>query len=246
MNLHETLKQYNEVNVLPGQELIIKEAKSILANSEQKDISILSKLGMDKNIKKFEKIEEEKRQANNFGEIYDISVIKKMAVHYGLRFLPAALYKGTIDPVLPSILNDFISNNNISIVEKEKRIRISWLEDENYNDTGFYILAPASSFELQERPKDPIMFYKINNNKYAFVHKWGDDLSNSRLVLNYFKRSKQNACMLFSLVIVVSCIVSFILSHRFESFIALTFLLFNIFVCIEFTSNDEKWDSKYI
>lgn len=231
MNLHTTLKAYNEANVQHEQELIINEAKAIIQQSEKSDLDILTALGMDRNIIQFKKIEREIEQSTGFEEIYDISVIRKMAIHYKLRFLPSNIYTGTIDPLLPSILNSFILKHRIAVNEPSK------------NNKQFYILAPASSFELQAVPKDPIIFYKINANKYAFIHKWGNDLNRWRKVKSWISRSTGHACLTFAIILSIPIFVLFLLTNNPEALMGYVLLGVAMMIIPEYEFSDTKWDS---
>lgn len=185
VNLHEKLQKYNEVNHRKDEDLILQEANQLLNNSYKEDLAILNSIGLNKNLTKASEINKKRETENTFKEVYDISAIKKLAVNYGLRFLPSRQYTGTIDPILPTKIKEFISNHNIDMsLKKPTYSRIDTSE--------FYILAPRQSFELEERPKDPIIFYKINDEKYAFVHKWGNDLNASRYIANLPVRSQLN------------------------------------------------------
>lgn len=178
VNLHEKLRQYNEVTIEKDQEeLILKEANSIIESHHQSDLDILRHIGMANSIDKAQSIKTNQINYEKFGEVYDISAIKKLAVNYRLRFLRSNKYKGSIDPLLAVKLKEFCAKNGIN---PELRYR---------DEQMFYILAPANSFNLEKRPKDPIMFYKIDSDKYAFVHKWGNDFSPIRLILKYPLRS---------------------------------------------------------
>lgn len=248
MNLHTTLKAYNEVSpITKEQQLILNEAQSILDNSEQKDLSVLDKLGMNDNLKEYQKITSENEQAAKFEEIYDISVIRKMAINYGLRFLPADMYKGTIDPVLPSVLNRFCEKNNISITLLEKSGDYDWRTGErrSTHSKQFFILAPSTSFKLEPKPKDPIIFYKINKNKYALIHKWGNDLNNGRLLSNFALRSTTHICLTFSVALIISICLAVIITGHKEAFALLSGLMANIMIA-DCDVNSETWDSKHI
>lgn len=227
MNLHKTLKAYNEVKTNKKQEdLILKEANSIIENSYKSDLRILSQLGMDKNIIERQNILAERQITAQFDEVYDISAIRKMAVNYGLRFLPSKRYKGTIDPLLPTVLNEFINKHNAV-------------------HGRFYILAPAESFNLEERPKDPIILYEINENKYAFVHKWGNDLSNFRWFVNIPFRSCFHFAIFCSLLI-ASIVVAIAYFQNDTTF--LIFLVLSSLGIMGSTTeqNEDKWDSEYL
>ena len=55
----------------------------------------------------------------------------------------------------------------------------------------FFILAPKQNFmedkkvEIVVVDRDPIMFYKIDDNHWRFIHKWGNDFSILRLISGY-------------------------------------------------------------
>jgi len=245
INLHNTLRKYNEVKDLTKEEeLILAEAKNIISNSEKTDIEILKTIGMANNIITASKIENEISQSNKFKEVYDISTIRKLAIDYRLRFLPSNLYIGTIDPLLPSKIKNFMSENNLISSTK-------YWEGSN----RFYILAPASSFKLEKRPKDPIIFYKINDRKYAFVHKWGNDFSIFRKFKMFFLRTGFHMMILPLLLILSYNFFAFPYYHYNEnnSFTVISIALsiagiiisfFMIFLDTSFESSN-LWDSKY-
>lgn len=249
MNLHTTLKAYNEASpITKEQQLILDEAQAIINNAEKNDLSILDKLGMNENLKEYQKITTENEQASKFEEIYDVSVIRKMAIHYGLRFLPSDMYKGTIDPLLPSILNRFCDKHNITIEEVKKEWDYDWRGRMKHvgNNKQFFILAPAESFELEERPKDPIIFYKINDSKYALIHKWGNDLNNGRLLSNLFCRSTGHICLTYSVIVIIATLLTVHVTGEPGLYGLLSALVVNIMLSMEAEGNAGKWDSKYL
>lgn len=174
INLHDALIQYNESKnfekEINEQERILNEAKSIILRNEDHELNILKLAGMTQNLVEKEKILKSRDRISKFPEVYDERVIKKLAVDYRLRLLPSNLYIGQIDPLLPSVMNQFVRDHEIS---------------QEHVKNNFYVLAPAKSFKLQERPVDPIMFYQIEDGKFAFVWKWGNDLTLFRKIL-YF------------------------------------------------------------
>ena len=114
INLHQKLKQYNEAVSTREEDLILKEAAGILNNAEQADLSALNNAGLFHTIGKASSINNERQNLLKYEEVYDISAIKKMAIDYNLRFLPSELYKGNIDPVLPSKIRAFTEKHNIT------------------------------------------------------------------------------------------------------------------------------------
>ena len=94
----------------------------------------------------------------NKSDIYDLKNIKSIAVKYRLRFLPTKYFKNEIP--------------------QEAIFKIKSLEKKN-NTTikNFHILAPATSFDLEDVNKDPLLFAPLKDGKYLLIHKWGTDLA---------------------------------------------------------------------
>ena len=89
-------------------------------------------------------------------------------MQYRLRFLKTEYYKGTISPAALREASKFTDTTGIKC-----------------DPDNFYICAPASQFELQKRPVDPILFYKLGTNEFYAVAKWGNDLSIFRKLMVY-------------------------------------------------------------
>ena len=78
------------------------------------------------------------------------------------------------------------------------------------------------SFNLEKKPKDPMMFYEINNEYFYLIHKWGNDLNVFRAIMPLF--SNGYFCWLFIPLVfalmflvntkagLISVIISFIIS----------------------------------
>lgn len=123
---------------------------------KESDLSVLKRVGMSVDVNTA-------HSKFNQDKVFHIKQIEKIAKKYSLRFLPAAYYKGAIDNEL---------SNKITQFEAAYSERVS------HGNT--YILAPKSSFKLEERPKDPLFFFKIDFEHYYLIHKWGNDLSITR------------------------------------------------------------------
>jgi len=113
-------------------------------------------------------INEKLNQSKKFNEerVFHISQIESICKKYHLRFLETSYFKGSIDKELPYKLTNFEITYNVKCYSENT-----------------YIVAPKQSFKLQQAPKDPLMFYKINNEYYYLIHKWGNDLKISRRLL---------------------------------------------------------------
>lgn len=98
--------------------------------------------------------------------IFSLRTIERLCVKYRLRFLAGGLYRGEIPPQAVQAVRAL-----------ERRA------DEPL--TSFFILAPASRFQLCDSAVDPLLFIPLGNNAFYLVHKWGRDLGRTRAVLNW-------------------------------------------------------------
>ncbi len=94
----------------------------------------------------------------NKNDVYDLKSIKSIAVKYRLRFLPTKYFKNEIPQEAIFKTKSLEKKNNTSI-------------------ENFHILAPATSFDLEDVNKDPLLFAPLKNGKYLLIHQWGTDLA---------------------------------------------------------------------
>jgi hypothetical protein len=74
-----------------------------------------------------------------------------------------------MDPVLPHKIRDF---------QDEHKIPTYHLK--------IHIVAPKESFQLEEKPKDPLAFIELSTGDYYLLHKWGNDLSFTRRIYGFY------------------------------------------------------------
>lgn len=117
-----------------------------------------------------QRVDDLKEQANRFNQkrVFHVSQIEAICNRYYLRFLPTQHYKGSIPAELSSRITNF-----------EAAYGITCKADQ------LCIVAPLRSFDLERRPKDPLLFYRINEQYYYLIHKWGNDLSVLRRILPF-------------------------------------------------------------
>lgn len=146
--------------------------------------------------------------------VFHISQIEKTCMKYYLRFLPTAYYKGTLDEQLPFKVATFELAHGVELYSSTKKN----YDNSLYDFTSFrlpiydellgrtrvkkeepkpkvknsFIMAPEESFNLEEKPKDPLLFYKINDEYYYLIHKWGNDLSIGRRLKSVLSGWKGN------------------------------------------------------
>lgn len=143
-----------------------------LAKSEER-VDLVQTLGLDYHVKEATRIHGVRAKWSHLPQerIFTLGAIRETCVKYGLRFLPTEYYKGSLDEGIGAQ------------VEELKRLNGGKLPADRYDTTRFYIAAPASSFVLQARPKDPLLFCDLGNNHFYLVHKWGTDLAAWRRVV---------------------------------------------------------------
>lgn len=155
--------------------------------------------------------------------VFHISQIEALCNKYYLRFLPSRLFCGSVDDKLASkimqaeiaygIVMDggtVTTNSREAENAKEEGKMVNkighWILSTQYEiGCNTYIVAPASSFKLEERPKDPLFFYQINSEYFFLVHKWGNDLNFTRRFLTLL--SKSNFCWLAAIVLLALILI---------------------------------------
>jgi hypothetical protein len=174
INLEKQLIKENKRLVTPEELLLINEYDK---HAHLIDNDVLSRIGLNKQVKAGRNIKdhvsEQKKQTQKYNKdrVFHISQIKAICEKYHLKFLPVSYYKGIIDEKLPEKITTFEIAYNVECSKGTS-----------------YIVAPKNSFKLEEKPKDPLLFYQINNEYYYLIHKWGNDLNIFRRLLPYLAR----------------------------------------------------------
>jgi hypothetical protein len=211
INLEKSLIRENRKLATPKELLLVKEYET---NTDLVDNDALSRVGFNEAIKTGKRIKEaindKKSQTENFKQerVFHISQIKAICEKYYLKFLSAEYYKGIIDKELPTKITNFEAAYGVKC-----------------SSTNTKICAPLESFQLQDQPKDPLMFYQINDEYYYLIHKWGNDLSIVRMLYALFTNGW--FCWLFPPVILTP-----IMLFHFEAGITIAsavFVLLSIF-----------------
>lgn len=167
-----------EVNTL-STDKFTEQVKGLLENESAEDRRILREMGLNKHVNVAmnnhgKLIELEKFDRQFEGNVFHVDVIEKFCVGYRLKFLRARDYSGTIDAQLPAKIKEFCKKNDVSM-------------DAATLDYKFFMLAPAECFNLQTVviDRDPALFYKVDDNYYKLVYKWGNDFSITRAIIGW-------------------------------------------------------------
>lgn len=171
INLEKELIRQNRKLATPEELLQVREYEQ---KSEFVSNDALSRVGLNGVIKNGmsikNRIDGMRGQTSAFKQerVFHISQIEAVCKKYYLRFLPSEMFHGSVDPNLATKIVNF---------------EAAYLTKCHTGNT--YIAAPAASFKLEERPKDPLFFYQINKEYFYLIHKWGNDLSVFRQVLTW-------------------------------------------------------------
>lgn len=159
-------------------------------------------------------------------KVFTLEQIKGICIKYRLRFLPSNLYKGNIDPQLPSKVKEFVM-----------------LEGKSVEDYQYYICAPAESFELQARSKDPLLFAKLDEDHYYLIHKWGDDMSVSRAIFNFHRRTETHKFLFwFILLSIPVVLLGIFIDPSFFAFEIGVFLITGNIIADTWDASMDKWN----
>lgn len=216
------------------QEALLEEVRKILER-ENTEAEILQRIsegdpeGINGNNFNFDLLES--------GRIYHLSQIKKICIHYRLRFLNTKYFKGEIPAEALAAVKE-LEKQHGSILQ------------------GFKMMAPAKYFRL-ENADDPMLFAPIGNDYYYLIHKWGSDIHPLRKMMMWPLRNLEN-------LIIFSFFASFLLTfgirevffakfqetsqfivlfmYTFKSVIALVFF-YGISLGKNFSSGN--WNSKF-
>jgi hypothetical protein len=178
VNLEKELISSKRASLSKGEQVVLAEAEKILSNSTEEDIKVLTAMGLNYAVEKSKNLENKIKFIKAFDKtrVFSTEEIKSLCRTYGLRFLSISKYKGEVDPQLPTKVKQFEAIHK-QVMEGSTR----WQTEFRYNN--FMICAPKESFHLSERPKDPLLFYPIQDGNgqmtgdYFLVHKWGSDIS---------------------------------------------------------------------
>lgn len=139
------------------------EVNQILNNSAKKDLKTLTFLSPTSD--NTELIRYVHETTYNL-KTYNIEEIKNIAIKYKLKFLCSYYFTGSFDNQLISKLNQ------------------SGLPTDAFSlGCKYFILAPEELFNVRNvdyknlKSLDPLLFYKIDDNHFCLIHKWGNDFT---------------------------------------------------------------------
>lgn len=183
---------------------VILETNRLLEVGGDKDLEIMRGSGLSDRMidyegdKKNTYIERNALDNKYEGDVFTEEEIENICVKYGLRFLQANKFCGTVASHVPQKLREFCEKNKIGT-------------GGNLHSST-YVMAMDSDFVLQNQLKpipafdpEPLLFYKIDNKNFKLIAKWGRDLTIWNYIKAFRRRSREH-------YVIVNTIILFLLS----------------------------------
>ena len=208
---------------------IISSVKLLMDGDAAEDLRISRALGRNHSLARAEvmvgkKIELEKLDAGYGGNVFKVEDIKNLCIKYHLRFLKTEYFAGHLDVEVFAKLKAFSKETNTEITTGNL-------------ERKFYILAPSESFTLKENrlPRisdDPAIFYKIDEDHYRLIHKWGADFTPLRYLKGLMWRNAAlTYWLVFAMIFTVGTIATYLISKLIPTPISvLLYILYFIIV----------------
>ena len=249
INLEKELNKEREKNISP--DTFVKEVKLLMEAENTKEKDTLTRIGLGFNFKDAEKLKGINLERTTFeekykGKVFTTSEIEEICIKYDLRFLKSQKYNGHVDLQLGNVIAKFVDQHGLNL--------------QNWDQDKFYIMAPATAFNLNKKPKpapaDPVIFYKVDSarheeDKYVFVHKWGNDFTIMRYLRGLFREHKGTILVYHSIVafFLISTIFSYLMVDSLINSFGYTVIAVMSVICaaiyvagIKYPS-DNFWDS---
>lgn len=176
---------------------VVFEVNQILNNSAKKDLNLLKLVSPNSDNKELNRYIYETKYNQ---KIYHIDEIKNIAIDYRLKFLLSIYYTGKFDnQTVLKIKNSGLPTDSFSLGCK------------------YYILAPQELFNVRKvkykniESLDPLLFYKIDENYFCLIHKWGNDFTLTRKIEGWKWKNFQNYTSFYIGLSVITSVTIFYL-----------------------------------
>lgn len=188
----------------------LDSVKGYLEGVAAEERKILQDVGLDAELAEADNRKsaalERQQYLNKYGNCINLHQIQAICEKYALRCLPIKYFKGNVGPLVASDIKKFVEKHGL-----EAELRSGNLK------RCLYVIAPAESFALSERPKDPILLYCPNKyvkgeSVYTVVSKWGTDFTlkrrlNGLVYLRFFHSRVMLYMAAFATLYLLGCII---------------------------------------
>ena len=173
-------------------------------------------------------------------KILSITTIERICLKYRLRILDISYFKGD----LPQEAKDKVRE-----IESQYKTRLKPLK----------IIAPGELFELVDSEIDPILLAEIEEGKFLFIHKWGNEFNFFRQIRSLPLRTPKSMAITIGIIaLMISTLLSFV-TYNVQAPEPIEFILgtviifvgllaFTVFICLAFNffPSSMVWRSRFL
>ena len=173
-------------------------------------------------------------------KLISIETVECICLKYRLRILDISYFKGELPQA---------ALNKVKEIESRYKTHLKPLK----------IIAPGELFELEDSEIDPILLAEIEENKFLFIHKWGNEFNFFRKISSLPLRTPKS--MAISLGVIALILSTLLASVSYDlqvikpiDFIFGTILIFSglglfmVFICLSFNFFPTSiiWKSRFL
>ncbi|MCH2234418.1 MAG: hypothetical protein MK078_09220 [Crocinitomicaceae bacterium] len=173
-------------------------------------------------------------------KLLSINTIERICLKYRLRILDISYFKGE----LPQEAIDKVQE-----IESKYKTTLKPLK----------IIAPGRLFELEDSEIDPILLAEIEENKFLFIHKWGNEFNFFRKVSSLPVRSPKAMAISLGFVALTFSMLIALATYDIQGLKPIEFIFgtaiifvgvvgFMVFICLAFNffPTSMIWRSRYL
>ena len=173
-------------------------------------------------------------------KLLSIETVECICLKYRLRILDISYFKGELPQA---------ALNKVKEIESRYKTHLKPLK----------IIAPGELFELEDSEIDPILLAEIEENKFLFIHKWGNEFNFFRKISSLPLRTPKSMALSLGVIALILSTLFASVSYDLQvikpiDFIFGTLLIFSglglfmVFICLSFNFFPTSiiWKSRFL
>ena len=173
-------------------------------------------------------------------KLLSIKTVECICLKYRLRILDISYFKGELPQA---------ALNKVKEIERRYKTHLKPLK----------IIAPGELFELEDSEIDPILLAEIEENKFLFIHKWGNEFNFFRKISSLPLRTPKSIALSLGIIALIFSTLFAAATYDLQvvkpiDFIFGTLILFSglvgfmVFICLSFNffPTSMIWKSRFL
>jgi len=173
-------------------------------------------------------------------KLLSIETVECICLKYRLRILDISYFKGELPQA---------ALNKVKEIERRYKTHLKPLK----------IIAPGELFELEDSEIDPILLAEIEENKFLFIHKWGNEFNFFRKISSLPLRTPKSIALSLGIIALIFSTLFAAATYDLQvvkpiDFIFGTLILFSglvgfmVFICLSFNffPTSMIWKSRFL